>query len=133
MKAFSFKYLIQYAQAYNAPSGLRKRGTFDYDEEALVTDKTDDAVGKIKRAVGALDKLSIRLGVLLKRYPTVRLLVIVYMIVLHVWTSVVLVTYEPEMHGSNFPVHQEPHHAAKQFQVILTPTLAVGLCEDPTP
>merc|ERR1711937_349727 len=106
----------QYAQAYNAPTGLRKRGTFDYDEEALVTDKTDDAVGKIKRAVGALDKLSIRLGVLLKRYPTVRLLVIVYMIVLHVWTSVVLVTYEPEMHGSNFPVHQEPHHAAKQFQ-----------------
>ena len=129
MKTLRFKYLIQYAQAYNAPTGLRKRGTFDYDEEALVTDKTDDAVGKIKRAVGALDKLSIRLGVLLKRYPTVRLLVIVYMIVLHVWTSVVLVTYEPEMHGSNFPVHQEPHHAAKQFQVILTPTVTAGLCK----
>lgn len=96
--------------------GLRKRGHHDYDEEALVTDNTDDAVGKIKRAVGALDKLSIRIGVLLKRYPTARLLVIVYMIMLHVWTSVVLVTYEPEMHGSNFPVHQEPHHAAKQFE-----------------
>ena len=28
------------------------------------------------------------------------ILVIVYMIMLHVWTSVVLVTYEPEIHGA---------------------------------
>jgi len=85
--------------------GLRNRrqADFDYessmDQSSLIADSRDDAVGKIKRAVGAIDKLSIRLGVLLRRYPTIRLLVIVYMIMLHVWTSVVLVTYEPEVHG----------------------------------
>ena len=49
---------------------------YDYEstESPLISDSKDDAVGKIKRAVGAVDKLSIRLGVLLKRYPTLRLL-----------------------------------------------------------
>jgi hypothetical protein len=64
---------------------VRKRGHVEIDAESLITDSTNDAVGKLKRAVGALDKLSIRIGVLLKRYPTVRLLVLVYMIMLHVW------------------------------------------------
>jgi len=91
---------------------VRKRGHVEIDAESLITDSTNDAVGKLKRAVGALDKLSIRIGVLLKRYPTVRLLVLVYMIMLHVWTSVVLVTYEPELHGSNFPTHPENPHEA---------------------
>ena len=57
---------------------LRNRRNMDYDYEStespLISDSKDDAVGKIKRAVGAVDKLSIRLGVLLKRYPTLRLL-----------------------------------------------------------
>ncbi|CBY14080.1 unnamed protein product, partial [Oikopleura dioica] len=66
-------------------SVVRKRGHVEIDAESLITDSTNDAVGKLKRAVGALDKLSIRIGVLLKRYPTVRLLVLVYMIMLHVW------------------------------------------------
>ena len=44
------------------------------DQSSLIADSRDDAVGKIKRAVGAIDKLSIRLGVLLRRYPTIRLL-----------------------------------------------------------
>ena len=44
------------------------------DQSPLIADARDDAVGKIKRAVGAIDKLSIRLGVLLRRYPTIRLL-----------------------------------------------------------
>jgi len=93
-------------------SVVRKRGHVEIDAESLITDSTNDAVGKLKRAVGALDKLSIRIGVLLKRYPTVRLLVLVYMIMLHVWTSVVLVTYEPELHGSNFPTSPENPHEA---------------------
>merc|ERR1711970_898928 len=91
---------------------LRNRRNMDYDYESpespLISDSKDDAVGKIKRAVGAVDKLSIRLGVLLKRYPTLRLLVIVYMIMLHIWTSVVLVTYEPEVHGSDLPSTDHP-------------------------
>lgn len=77
----------------------RRNADFDYESEPLISDNKDDAVGKIKRAVGAVDKLSIRIGILLKRYPTLRLLVILYMIMLHIWTSVVLVTYEPEIHS----------------------------------
>ena len=44
------------------------------DQSPLIADSRDDAVGKVKRAIGAIDKLSIRLGVLLRRYPTIRLL-----------------------------------------------------------
>ena len=60
----------------NSVPVLRNRRNVDYDfeSEPLISDNKDDAVGKIKRAVGAVDKLSIRLGVLLKRYPTLRLL-----------------------------------------------------------
>ena len=52
----------------------RRNADFDYESEPLISDNKDDAVGKIKRAVGAVDKLSIRIGILLKRYPTLRLL-----------------------------------------------------------
>ena len=59
--------------AVPAGGGLRNRRQAEYDYEGsmdqspLIADSRDDAVGKI-------DKLSIRLGVLLRRYPTIRLL-----------------------------------------------------------
>ncbi|CAF5067445.1 unnamed protein product, partial [Rotaria magnacalcarata] len=51
-----------------------------------------------------LDKLGIRLGVFLKRYPAVRLGVIFYTILLHLWTLIVLFTYTPEVHGHLNPL-----------------------------
>ena len=39
-----------------------------------------DVTRKVKRAAGALDKFSIRLGVFLRRYPIARVMVIVYMV-----------------------------------------------------
>ncbi|XP_048586327.1 golgin subfamily A member 5 [Nematostella vectensis] len=58
---------------------------------------------RVKRAVNEIDKCSIRLGLFLRRYPIARLFVILYMVLLHVWVLVVLMTYKPEIHTSNSP------------------------------
>ncbi|CAF3344249.1 unnamed protein product [Rotaria socialis] len=63
-----------------------------------------DIAKKVKRAANELDKLGIRLGVFLKRYPAVRLGVIFYAILLHLWTLIVLFTYTPEVHGHLNPL-----------------------------
>uniref|UniRef100_A0A131X9E4 Putative muscle myosin heavy chain n=1 Tax=Hyalomma excavatum TaxID=257692 RepID=A0A131X9E4_9ACAR len=54
---------------------------------------------KVKRAYGVIDSLSIRAGVFLRRYPLARILILVYMGVMHFWVMIVLLTYEPEIHG----------------------------------
>ncbi len=59
-----------------------------------------DITKKVKRAANELDKLGMRLGIFLKRYPAVRLGVIFYAILLHLWTLIVLFTYTPEVHGN---------------------------------
>ncbi|XP_052270868.1 golgin subfamily A member 5-like isoform X2 [Dreissena polymorpha] len=54
---------------------------------------------KMKRAANTIDKFSIRLGIFLRRYPIARVFVILYMILLHLWVTFVLLTYQPEMHS----------------------------------
>ncbi|CAF1501876.1 unnamed protein product [Didymodactylos carnosus] len=61
-----------------------------------------DLAKKVKRAVSELDKLGIRLGVFLRRYPIVRLGVLFYAILLHAWVLLVLFTYKPETHDTNY-------------------------------
>ncbi|CAM9592136.1 unnamed protein product [Lampetra planeri] len=60
----------------------------------------DGMYGKVRKAANTIDKFSIRLGVFLRRYPIARVLVIVYMALLHVWVMIVLLTYTPEIHDS---------------------------------
>lgn len=60
---------------------------------------------KMKRAANSIDKVGIRLGVFLRRYPIARVFVIIYMAMLHLWVMVVLLTYQPEMHGAD---HGQP-------------------------
>lgn len=56
---------------------------------------------KVKRAVNEIDKFSIRLGLFLRRYPVARLFVIIYMVLLHIWVLIVLLTYQPEVHTTS--------------------------------
>ncbi|CAF2695005.1 unnamed protein product [Rotaria sp. Silwood2] len=57
-----------------------------------------DLTKKVKRAANELDKLGIRFTIFLRRYPAVRLGVLFYIIILHLWTFIVLFTYTPEIH-----------------------------------
>ncbi|XP_071784235.1 golgin subfamily A member 5-like [Asterias amurensis] len=79
--------------------GTRQRGL-----PAFLRETPLDAVvtKNVKRAANTLDRFSIRLGLFLRRYPIARLFVIAYMILLHLWVMIVLLTYTPEIHGSNF-------------------------------
>jgi len=60
-----------------------------------------DDIPSIKNTVGFLDTFSIRLGLFLRRYPAARLIVIAYVIILHIWVMVVLLTYSPDLHDSH--------------------------------
>lgn len=63
---------------------------------------TDTAVTrKMKMAANSIDKFSIRLGVFLRRYPVARVFVILYMVLLHLWVMIVLLTYQPEIHSGS--------------------------------
>ncbi|CAG0894076.1 unnamed protein product [Darwinula stevensoni] len=66
---------------------------------------------RVKRAYSTLDRFSVRLGRTLRRYPMARTLIIIYMILLHLWVMIVLLTYKPEIHNTNFspePIPPKP-------------------------
>ncbi|CAF3737659.1 unnamed protein product [Rotaria socialis] len=58
-----------------------------------------DLTKKVKRAANELDKLGIRFTMFLRRYPSVRLGVLLYALILHLWTVFLLFTYTPEVHS----------------------------------
>ncbi|XP_069681008.1 golgin subfamily A member 5-like isoform X2 [Periplaneta americana] len=62
----------------------------------LVESPFDTGVARrVKRAYSSLDAVSIRTGVFLRRYPLARILVLCYMVLLHLWVMVVLLSYTP--------------------------------------
>ena len=52
---------------------------------------------------------SIQLGVFLRRYPAARVLVIFYIVLLHLWVLIVIMTYSPEMHDHHLAEHGPVH------------------------
>lgn len=60
-----------------------------------------DVSRRFKRAANTIDRFSIRLGIFLRRYPVARVFVICYMGLLHLWVMIVLLTYQPEIHGNH--------------------------------
>ncbi|XP_006812377.1 golgin subfamily A member 5-like [Saccoglossus kowalevskii] len=88
--------------------GIRQRNFPEFlNESPLDTGVTRG----MKKAAYTLDRFSVKLGIFLRRYPIARLFVILYMILLHLWVMVVLLTYTPEMHGSDYvhsPQGMEP-------------------------
>ncbi|KAK9889404.1 hypothetical protein WA026_004678 [Henosepilachna vigintioctopunctata] len=50
---------------------------------------------RVKHAYSSLDSLSIRTGVFLRRYPVIRVFVFCYMVLLHFWVLIILLSYAP--------------------------------------
>ncbi|XP_071544778.1 golgin subfamily A member 5-like isoform X2 [Panulirus ornatus] len=85
------------------PSTYRQDDVRNRVPSFLVESPFDGGVTRqVKRAYSTLDKFSVRLGVFLRRYPIARVFVIVYMCLLHVWVMIVLLTYTPEIHGTDY-------------------------------
>lgn len=62
----------------------------------MVENPFDSRVSRrVKRAYSSLDSIGVRLGVFMRRYPLVRILVIVYVAVLHLWVMFVLLSSTP--------------------------------------
>jgi len=54
------------------------------------------ATRRVKRAYTEIDKLSIRVGIALRRFPIARIFVLFYMVILHFWVFLVLFSYTPD-------------------------------------
>uniref|UniRef100_A0A0B7B1M9 Uncharacterized protein n=1 Tax=Arion vulgaris TaxID=1028688 RepID=A0A0B7B1M9_9EUPU len=105
---------MQYRDLENAiprvPSTSQLVAVNDHDDDVrqrlplfLREVPTDHEVTRrMKRAANSIDGCSIRLGVFLRRYPVARVFVIVYMALLHLWVLVVMMTYQPEIHDSEY-------------------------------
>lgn len=50
---------------------------------------------RVKRAYSSLDSISICLGVFLRRFPLIRIFVILYIAILHLWVLIVLLSSTP--------------------------------------
>ncbi|XP_050100551.1 golgin-84 [Anopheles aquasalis] len=62
----------------------------------MVENPFDNNVARrMKRAYSSLDSIGIRLGVFLRRYPLIRILVIFYVVILHMWVMFVLLSSTP--------------------------------------
>ncbi|XP_049538175.1 golgin-84 [Anopheles darlingi] len=62
----------------------------------MVENPFDNNVARrMKRAYSSLDSIGIRLGVFLRRYPLIRILVIFYVVILHLWVMFVLLSSTP--------------------------------------
>lgn len=59
-----------------------------------------DLTKKVKRAANQLDQLGIRFTMFLRRYPAVRLAILLYAIILHLWTFFLLFTHTPDIHSN---------------------------------
>lgn len=75
----------------------------------LLSESPGDTVvtRRVKIAYSSLDTLGIRIGAFLRRYPLARILVIIYMVLLHLWVALVLFSYSPEGY-SNGAIRSPP-------------------------
>eukprot|EP00730_Choanoeca_flexa_P018972 TRINITY_DN9253_c0_g1_i2.p1 TRINITY_DN9253_c0_g1~~TRINITY_DN9253_c0_g1_i2.p1 ORF type:complete len:532 (+),score=155.07 TRINITY_DN9253_c0_g1_i2:2-1597(+) len=108
---------IKAASAYKQLAD-RSAATPRWDDDYVVTDMQpllresaaldqQSMNARLRNAASVIDTMSIRLGVFLRRYPIARLGVIIYMVLLHAWVMIVLLTYQPEIHGTS--------HSSAQF------------------
>lgn len=73
-----------------------------FKQHVFVENPFDNSLTRrVKRMYGSIDAFSIRLGVFFRRYPVARVFIIVYMLLLHLWVMVVLLTYQPEIHNQH--------------------------------
>lgn len=104
--------------------GVHNRGNTSSAMFEFANGSSHGVVGHVKKAASAVDRFSVRLGVFLRRYPTARLFVIVYMGLLHLWVMIVLLTYSPEIHVAGF------HNVAHGANVVDQPQVDHGLPKD---
>merc|ERR1719410_2041119 len=81
----------RYGLPYLEPSSDERRPSF-------LQESPFDGVAarQVKRAYTEIDKLSIRIGIALRRYPIARIFVLFYMVVLHFWVFLVLFSSTPD-------------------------------------
>ncbi|GBN97222.1 Golgin subfamily A member 5 [Araneus ventricosus] len=96
---------LNYGMQQHAYVGINNNESERKSKAVFLENPFDSALTRrVKRVYGSIDSFSIRLGVFFRRYPITRVFVIIYMLLLHFWVMIVLLTYEPEVHNANYEV-----------------------------
>ena len=55
-----------------------------------------------KRGLLTIDSLSLSVGLYFRRFALARVFILIYALLLHLWVTVVITTYKPEIHADHF-------------------------------
>ncbi|XP_055949143.1 golgin subfamily A member 5-like [Argiope bruennichi] len=96
---------LNYGMQQHAYVGINNNDSERKSKAVFLENPFDSALTrKVKRVYTSIDSFSIRLGVFFRRYPITRVFVIIYMLLLHFWVFIVLLTYEPEIHNASYEI-----------------------------
>ncbi|KAF8774776.1 Golgin subfamily A member 5 like protein [Argiope bruennichi] len=96
---------LNYGMQQHAYVGINNNDSERKSKAVFLENPFDSALTrKVKRVYSSIDSFSIRLGVFFRRYPITRVFVIIYMLLLHFWVFIVLLTYEPEIHNASYEI-----------------------------
>ncbi|CAL1280458.1 unnamed protein product [Larinioides sclopetarius] len=96
---------VNYGMQQHAYVGINNNESERKSKAVFLENPFDSALTRrVKRVYGSIDSFSIRLGVFFRRYPITRVFVIIYMLLLHFWVMIVLLTYEQEVHNASYEV-----------------------------
>ena len=62
----------------------------------------------LKRGLLSVDTFSLSVGVYFRRFALARIFIVIYALILHLWVTVVIMTYKPEMHADDFQPLKPP-------------------------
>lgn len=62
----------------------------------------------LKRGLLSVDMFSLTVGVYFRRFALARVFIVIYALILHLWVTVVIMTYKPEIHADDFQPLKPP-------------------------
>jgi hypothetical protein len=87
-------------QGFDDDSGTARMRPISSMLSSEITAMDDETKFKkgVRNAANTVDRFSIRFGRFLRLYPSARVFLLFYMMLLHLWVVFVLLTYSPEIH-----------------------------------
>ena len=85
--------------------GLKAKGIPLFCRESAFDNQ---AIRLMKKGLLAIDSFSLTVGVYFRRFALARVFIVIYALLLHLWVTIVILTYKPEMHSDDFQPQLNP-------------------------
>ena len=85
--------------------GIKPRGIPAFCRESAFDNQF---IKLLKKGLVAIDSFSLTVGVYFRRFALARVFIVIYALLLHLWVTLVILTYKPEMHSDDFQPQIKP-------------------------